>query len=105
MNSDKILARIKASITFDDKVKKILTAKFDTLNSLQKESILKILDKEKSELLNFLKSLKDGENMTFSEVKFNIEHLQIWKILKLESAENRDLQTELSNLISSLDFV
>lgn len=56
-------------------------------------------------LLEFLKSLKTSENMTFPEIKFNIDNLQIWKILVLESRENVNLETELSDLINNLDFV
>ena len=103
MESTKILEAIKKSHIFKDKTKQDLILYFDKLNEKQKNWIIQAMKSEKIIVLNFLRSLKNKEVMSFEDIKNNIESLQRNKRLFDEKQEEKHRDEELSALLNNLD--
>lgn len=105
INEENLISHIRNSKIFNETLKSQLIIHFDKLNEIQKNKILDFLSYEKYLALNYLRSLKNSEIMSFEEIKNNIEALHRNNRKKLEAAEENNKQEELWNLLNSLDFI
>ncbi len=105
INEENLVLHIKNSKIFNEQLKMQLIAHIDKLNELQKNKILEALNYEKHVALNYLRSLKNSEIVSFEEIKNNIETLHRNNRKKLESEEENKKQEELWNLLNILDFI
>lgn len=105
LEKDDLIYNIKNSKIFNEQLKLQLTTHFNKLNEIQKNKILEFLNHEKYLVLNYLKSLKNSEIVSFEEIKNNIETLHRNNRKKLETEDENNKQEELWILLNSLDFI
>jgi hypothetical protein len=105
MDKGNIMTNIKKSRILTDKLKNDLLVYYDTLNKDQINSITDLLAKEKILTINFLKSLKDREVMSFEDIKNNIEKLQRKKRINNEKNDEENKNSELSDLLINLNSI
>lgn len=105
LEKEYLIYNIKNSKIFNEQLKLQLITHFNKLNEIQKNKILEFLNYEKYLVLNYLKSLKNSEIMSFEEIKNNIESLHRNNRKKLETEDENNKQEELWILLNSLDFI
>lgn len=105
LEKENLVYYIKNSKIFNETLKNQLIIHFDKLNEIQKNKILDFLSYEKYLALNYLKSLKNSEIISFEEIKNNIEAIHRNNRNKLELEEENNKQEELWILLNSLDFI
>ena len=103
MDNENILIAIKNSHIFKNETKHDLLLYFDKLNEKQKYWIIQAIKSEKIIVLDFLKSLKNKDVMSFEDIKANIEGLQRNKRIFDEQQEEKNRDKDLTTLLTNLD--
>lgn len=103
MNNN-ILEKLKETEIFDEHFKKELLMFFDKLNQNHIETINEALTYEKQILLNFLKWLKENNNINLYQIKNNIWNLDKFERVNNEKIEKEKEDVEITNLLDNLEY-
>lgn len=102
LNENNILEYIKCSNLIEEKLKIKLIEHFDTLPKNQINILIDHFNKQKKEILDILRTLKNKEVCSFEEIKDNLEKINREIIKKNELKEKQEDEENILNLLKEL---
>jgi len=104
MNEKETILMLEKSQIFTPILQKQLIKYFDKISINKQTWIIQALKTEKQMKLNYLKSLKNSESISFTKIKSNIEKITKQKRNLNELQEKKEDTINILNLLNSLEY-
>jgi CRISPR/Cas system-associated endonuclease Cas3-HD len=105
VNNLQLLEQIRTTQIFNEAIKNQLMAYFSILTPGQKEIMYSALRSEKTILLNYLRSLKDDDEVQIEEIQRQTQIFMGQKRWRDESKEKATSNREVQDLLVSLNSI